>query len=378
MEFRDLHRQYERLKPEIDEEIREVIRGGRYISGPQVGELEKQLAEYVGVKHCITCANGTDAITLAFMAWGIGEGDAVFVPDFTFFSSGESPASLGAHIVFVDVDRETFNMDPNRLAEAVKAVRDEGKYTPKAVVAVDLFGQPAEFGQIRAICDQFDLLLLEDGAQGFGGQIDGRMACSFGDISTTSFFPAKPLGCYGDGGAIFTDRDDWADLLRSLTVHGKSGENKYDNIRLGMNSRLDTMQAALLLPKFKAFREKEVLMVNQVADWYREALAGLPLQLPVIREGMTSSWAQFTVQLPAGTDRNALQAALKAEGIPTMVYYMKPMHRQGAFAGTGSEEAECPVTEELCGTVLSLPMYPDMTREEVESVAEAFRKHMGE
>ena len=246
MQFRDLNRQYEYLKTDIDRAISDVLMSSRYISGPQVGALEEQLAEYVGVKHCVTCANGTDALTLALMAWGIGTGDAVFVPDFTFFSSGESPAVVGATPVFVDVDPDTFNIDPDALETSIKRVLDDGRYTPRVVIAVDLFGQPADYDRIRPVCTRYDLLLLEDGAQGFGGSIRGKKNCSFGDISTTSFFPAKPLGCYGDGGAVFTDNDEWAALLRSYAIHGKGGENKYDNVRIGMNSRLDTIQAAVL------------------------------------------------------------------------------------------------------------------------------------
>ena len=378
MEFRDLKRQYEVLKREIDERTANVIASAHFISGPEVKELEKKLAEYVGVKHCVTCANGTDALTLACMVWQVGPKDAVFVPDFTFFSSGESPAALGAHIVFVDVDRETFNMDPVKLEQAVEAVKKEGRYQPKVVVAVDLFGQPADYSRIRPICDKYGMYLLEDGAQGFGGEIrTGNTVgknCSFGDISTTSFFPAKPLGCYGDGGAVFTDNDDWEALLRSYAVHGKSVESKYDNLRLGMNSRLDTLQAAILLPKLEAFRASEVEAVNQVADWYREFLADTDIVAPAVKQGFLSSWAQFTVKLPGRLKREAVQAALKEAGIPSMVYYMKPMHLQAAFAGTGSEKARCPVTEELCKCVLSLPMHPYMTREEVEFVVKELKR----
>ena len=374
MEFRNLHRQYDRLKTEIDKRMAKVVQEGHYISGPEVTELEQALAEYVGVRYCISCANGTDALTLACMAWGIGEGDAVFVPDFTFFSSGESPASLGAHVVFVDVERDTFNIDPEKLEEAIKLVQKEGKYRPRVIVAVDLFGQPADFDRIRPIADQYGLLILEDGAQGFGGNIRGKMACSFGDISTTSFFPAKPLGCYGDGGAIFTDDEETAGLLRSLAVHGKSKVSKYDNLRLGMNSRLDTLQAAVLLAKFPAFRDVEVNEVNRVAALYGEFLSDTDLILPTVKEGFLSSWAQYTVILPDRLSRDEVQKKMKEVGIPTMVYYMKPMHLQEAFAGTGSENAVTPVTEELCGKVLSLPMYPDMEKEEVEMVAKELKK----
>ena len=368
MQFRDLQKQYEVLKGEIDAQIADVVSSAHFISGPQVKELETKLAEYVGVKHCITCANGTDALTLAFMAWGIGERDAVFVPDFTFFSSGECPAYEGATPVFVDVDPDTFNMNPVELEKAIERVKKDGKLTPKVVVAVDLFGQPADYDKIIPICEANDLFLLEDGAQGFGGSIGGKKACSFGDISTTSFFPAKPLGCYGDGGAVFTDNDEWAAYLRSICVHGKSGNDKYNNIRIGMNSRLDTIQAAVLLPKLQAFIDYELSDVNKVAELYNSKLANSGLDLPVVLEEFVSSWAQYTVKLNEGADRSKIQELMKAQGIPTMVYYAKPMHQQGAFNGTYSSIAECPVTERLCRTVLSLPIHPYMTEELVDEV----------
>ena len=376
MQFRDLKKQYEVLKNDIDAGISEVLTSAKFISGPQVKELEQKLAEYVGVKHCITCANGTDAITLAMMTWGVKEGDAVFVPDFTFFSSGECPAFEGATPIYVDVDQRTFNLDAVKLEEAILKVKTEGKYTPKAVVAVDLFGLPADYKAIKPVCEKYGLLLMEDAAQGFGGSIDGKMACSFGDISTTSFFPAKPLGCYGDGGAIFTDNDEWAEYLRSICVHGKSANDKYNNVRIGMNSRLDTLQAAVLLPKLRAFADYELDDVNKAASWYDEALKDTCLTLPLIPEGFRSSWAQYTVQLPEGVVRSDLQAALKAEDIPTMVYYPKPMHLQGAFEGTDSSDADCPVTECLCKTVLSLPMHPYLRKEDVVTVAEMLKKYL--
>ena len=374
MQFRDLLKQYEALKPQIAAAMMSVAASAHFISGPEVKELERQLVEYVGVKHCITCANGTDALTLALKAWGIGRGDAVFVPDFTFFSTGECPAAEGAAVVFVDVDGRTFDLDPDSLERAVIRVKSEGKYTPRAVIAVDLFGQPADYPRIREICGRYGLLLLEDGAQGFGGAVDGRRACSFGDISTTSFFPAKPLGCYGDGGAVFTDSDEWAAVIRSLAVHGKNAENKYDNIRLGMNSRLDTVQAAVLQVKLKAFDDCELDAVNKAAGIYNEQLADSGLILPQVKEGFLSSWAQYTVQLPPEADRAALQARLKEQDIPTMVYYMKPMHLQGAFAGTDSADADCPVTERLCKTVLSLPMHPYLTEDDIKKVTAALVK----
>lgn len=380
MQFRDLQKQYEVLKSQIDAKMIDVAASAHFISGLEVKELEKALAEYVGVKYCITCANGTDAITIAMRAWGVRKGDAVFIPDFTFFSSGECPADEGATPIYVDVDERTYNIDPTKLEEAIQKVIAEGKYKAKAVVAVDLFGLPADYPAIKEICEKYDLLLLEDGAQGFGGNIDGKLACSFGDISTTSFFPAKPLGCYGDGGAIFTNNDEWADLIRSICVHGKDTSNpndpnaKYNNIRIGKNSRLDTIQAAILLPKFKAFVDYELADVNKVAGWYTEGLKDTRLVLPEMKEGYFSSWAQYTIQLPDGVDRKKVQAKLKAAGIPSMVYYAKPMHLQGAFAGTDSANTECPVTEKLCATVLSLPLDPYKTKEDVDLVVSELKK----
>lgn len=380
MQFRDLTKQYKALKSQIDAAMMSVVASADFISGREVKMLEKILAEYVGVKHCITCANGTDAITIALRTWEIGKGDAVFVPDFTFFSSGECPADVGATPVFVDVDHRTYNLDTEKLEEAVRKVIAEGRYNAKAVVAVDLFGLPANYSAIRAVCNKYGLLLMEDAAQGFGGSINGKMTCSFGDISTTSFFPAKPLGCYGDGGAIFTDNDEWADLIRSICVHGKDTSNlndpnaKYNNIRIGKNSRLDTLQAAVLLPKFKAFVDYELADVNKVACWYTEGLKDTELILPIIKNGFYSSRAQYTVQLPLDVNRKELQANLRAAGIPSMVYYAKPMHTQGAFSGTYSAIADCPVTEKLCDTVLSLPIDPYKSKEDVDFVVSELKK----
>lgn len=375
MEFRDLKRQYGRLKENIERNMQEVVSRAHFISGPQVRELEETLAAYVGSRHCISCANGTDAITIALLAHGVGAGDAVFVPDFTFFSSGECPALIGATPIFVDVETDTFNLSPSALEKAVKSELEKGKRKPKAVVAVDLFGLPADYDRIRAICSKYGLLLLEDGAQGFGGKYHGQRACSFGDISTTSFFPAKPLGCYGDGGAIFTDDDHIAALCRSLAVHGKNQDDKYDNVRLGMNSRLDTLQAGILLVKFAAFEEYELADVNKMALHYTEQLKDVNgLTVPVVPEGYDSSWAQYTLCLSEGTDRAAVQAYMKERGIPTMVYYAKPMHRQGAFAGTRSAIADCPNTELLCERVLCLPIHPYLTTEETKLVADTLKE----
>lgn len=373
MQFRDLKKQYQVLKDKIDSAVVQVMSDANFISGKQVTELEEQLAEYVGVKHCITCANGTDALTLALMAWGIGEGDAVFVPDFTFFASAETVAYEGATPIFVDVERESFNLSPESLELAIGAVLKEGKLKPRAIVVVDLFGQPADFVSIRKIADKYGLLILEDAAQGFGGRIGTKEACSFGDIATTSFFPAKPLGCYGDGGAIFTDNDDWAELIRSFRIHGK-GADKYDNVRIGMNSRLDTMQAAILQVKLQAFREYELDAVNKVAARYTETLKDVVVT-PAVKDGFYSSWAQYTILLASEEQRNGLQAALKAKGIPSMIYYPKTMHDQGAFADTPCVVTDLSVTAELCKRVLALPMHPYLEEAEQESVIEAVKEY---
>ena len=357
MQFRDLARQYQVLKSDIDKAMIDVASNSHYIMGPQVKELESELAEYVGVKHCLTCANGTDALTLALKAWGIGPGDAVFVPDFTFFASAEVVALEGATPIFVDVDDTTFNIDVESLEKAISQTLTDGKLTPKVIVAVDLFGLPANYPLVKAVAQKYKLLILEDGAQGFGGSINGQRACSFGDIATTSFFPAKPLGCYGDGGAVFTNNDEWAQLMNSYRVHGK-GTDKYDNVRIGMNSRLDTLQAAILQVKLRAF-DKEVELVNEAARQYTELLKD-HVKTPVIPEDFGSSWAQYTIQLPNEGKRNTLQAALKEAGIPSMVYYPKTMHQQTAFANIQSSifNLQCPTAERLCATVLSLPMHP--------------------
>lgn len=378
MEFRDLKRQYDVLKEEIDKNISKVINSSNFISGREIKQLEETLAGYVGVDHCISCANGTDALTVSLMAWGLNKNDAVFVPDFTFFSSGESPVSLGFPTFFVDVDRRSYNIDPNALEKVIQRVIGSGKYNPRVVIAVDLFGQPADYERIRKICNKYNMYILEDGAQGFGGKIREKRVCSFGDISTTSFFPAKPLGCYGDGGAIFTNNSDWASLIRSICIHGKNAEDKYDNIRIGMNSRLDTIQAAILNAKFGHFKDYEIDQVNKIADLYSKLLDNCGLTLPFIKEGVSSSWAQYTVQLPEKVDRNDVQEYMKQNGIPTMIYYKKPMHMQGAFKGTVSEDADCPITETLCGRVLSLPIHPYIERKDVEFICRKLKESIEE
>jgi len=374
LQFRDLEAQYQKYKNEIDSAIQEVLLNATFIGGKTVDDLERQLAEYVGVKHCISCANGTEAMTLMMMAWGIKEGDAVFVPDFTFFSTGEIVSFRGATPVFVDVDRETFNMDYKKLEEAIDKVLVEGMLKPKVIIPVDLFGLPANHSEINKIAWKYDLFVLEDGAQGFGGSINGKKACSFGDAATTSFFPAKPLGCYGDGGAIFTDNDDWAALIRSFKIHGK-GESKYDNVRIGLNSRLDTIQAAILEVKFDALIKHELTDVNRIYGLYNDKLNGL-VETPIIPDGFYSSFAQYTIKLKNRKQRDELQLKLKEKGIPSMVYYNKPMHRQDAFKDLIFNDKDFKVTNELCDIVLSLPMHPYLKEEDVDMVCDVIKDNI--
>ena len=380
MEYRSLKLQYQVLKEQIDNNINQIISDANFISGRQVSELEKQLAEYVGVKHCVTCANGTDALSLAMMTWNIGEGDAVFVPDFTFFSSGEIVSFSGATPIFVDVNRDTCNIDPNDLDEAIKSVLQEGKLIPRVIVAVDLFGQPAEYPRIKSIADKYGLFLLEDSAQGFGGQIGEKKCCSFGDISTTSFFPMKPLGCYGDGGAVFTDNDDWAELIRSYAVHGK-GSMKYDNIRIGRNSRLDTIQAAVLLAKLPEFAGRELTSVNLNAEYYSMGLKNL-VHLPFVLPGYKSSWAQYTIQLESAEQRNGLKDFLKMHDVPSFIYYPKAMHKQKAFEKdnqiTGCNDRRFVNCDALCEDVLSIPISPYISDSDKEEVVDYIREYVNE
>ena len=367
MQFRDLGAQYRALKAEIDAGIEDVIHSSAFILGKPVTELENKLAEYVGRKYCVGCGNGTDALQLALMIWGIGPGDAVFTSDFTYFASAGTTSILGGTPVLVDIDLRTFNMDPDALEKQIQRVLAEGKLTPRAIVPVDLFGQPADYDRILPIAEKYGLKVLEDAAQGFGGNIRGKRAGSFGDLSATSFFPAKPLGCYGDGGAIFTDDDEIDARLRSMRAQGKSPTDKYDNREIGMNSRLDTIQAAILLPKFKAFAEYELDAVNRVADWYTERLKEY-FVTPMVLPGFLSSWAQYTLLLDSREERDALQKRLKDAGIPSMIYYPRGLHQQQAYRWMGLDDSMYTNTVEATRRVLSLPMHPYLTEAEVDQV----------
>ena len=374
MQFRDLKTQYAVLKDEMDKAILDVVASSAYVMGPKIKEMETAFAEYVGVKHCVACNSGTDALLLALKAWDVKPGDAVFVPSFTFFASAEVIAMQGATPVFVDVDMDTFNIDVADLELKIEQTRKAGKLTPRVVIAVDLFGLPADFAAIRKVADKYGLYVLEDGAQGFGGRIGDRKACTFGDISTTSFFPAKPVGCYGDGGAVFTDNDEWAELMESYHIHGK-GSDRYDNIRIGMNSRMDSIQAAILLVKLKAFNDYELVDVNKVAARYNELLKGVA-KTPVVPEGFYSSWAQYTLQLENKEQRAGLQAALKALDIPTAIYYPIPMHRQTAFNYLNPDDNRCPVSDQLADTVISLPIHPYLSNADQDMICDAVRSFL--
>ncbi len=375
MQFRDLGAQYLRLKPEIDRRVQAVMADSKFIFGPEVTELEQKLADYVGARHCVSCANGTDALQLLLMAWGVGEGDAVFTSDFTFFASAGSASILGATPILVDVDERTFNICPDALEKAIEKVLREGKLTPKVIVPVDLFGLPADYDRIEALAKKYKLLVLEDGAQGFGGDIRGKRVCAFGDAATTSFFPAKPLGCYGDGGAIFTNDNEMDVLLRSLRAQGRSPEDKYDNQLIGMNSRLDTLQAAILLPKLEAFIGEELEAVNRVAAAYTKGLSGV-VTTPYTPEGYYSSWAQYTILLKDKAQRDGLKARLQEQGIPSMIYYPRGLHQQTAYAHMQLSDSDFPVTTSLTQRVLSLPMHPYLTKEDIQKVILAVRSSL--
>jgi dTDP-4-amino-4,6-dideoxygalactose transaminase len=374
MQFRDLKAQYSVLKDEMDKAILEVVASSAYVMGPKIKEMETAFAEYVGMKHCIACNSGTDALLLALKAWDVKPGDAVFVPSFTFFASAEVIAMQGATPVFVDVDKDTFNMDVADLKRKIEQIEKAGKLTPRVIIAVDLFGLPADFKAIRQVADQHGLYVLEDGAQGFGGRIEGKEACSFGDIATTSFFPAKPVGCYGDGGAVFTNNDAWAELIESYHLHGK-GSDRYDNIRIGMNSRLDSIQAAILLVKLKAFKAHELVDVNKVATRYTALLKDV-VKTPIVPEGYYSSWAQYTVRVANKEVRAGLQAALKALDIPTAIYYPIPMHRQTAFNYLNINDNLCPVSDKLADTVISLPIHPYLSEKQQDAICEIIRNFL--
>lgn len=354
--FIDLKAQRRRLGKRIDDAILKVVDHGAYIMGPEVRELESKLAQFCGAKHCVSCANGTDALALVLMAWGIKPGDAVYVPAFTFVATAEVVAWFGATPVFVDVLEDTFNMDPDSLEAAIGAAADM-KLEPKAVIPVDLFGQPADYRRLLPIAKRHGLKVLADAAQGFGATLDGQPTGTFGDATATSFFPAKPFGCYGDGGAIFTDDDALLEDLHSLRVHGQ-GSDKYDNVRIGMNGRLDTIQAAILIEKLDIFPD-EIVARQRAADYYASKLDPRYLP-PMLMDGATSVWAQYTIQLEG---RAEVQEACKSAGVPTAIYYPIPLSRQTGYKHFPTVPGGIPVSEALADRVLSLPMHPYLDQE---------------
>ena len=387
MQFIDLAAQQKRIKDEIDANIAAVLDHGKYIMGPEVEILENRLANYVGVKHAIGCASGTDALLMALLAKQIRPGDAVFTSPFTFIASAEVLSLLGAVPVFVDIDPQTYNIDPVKLQNAVQAIKQNDPsihpvpsisrgsklpsvdLKPKGVIAVDIFGLPADYDRIDTIAGEHDLFIIEDAAQSFGASLKAKMAGAFGNIGCTSFFPAKPLGCYGDGGMCFTDDDQLAEIMESVRVHGK-GHHKYDNIRIGVNGRLDTIQAGILLAKFDIFAE-EVELRQQVAERYTAMLTPLAnVHPPTIPPGYKSAWAQYSILADNEKQRADMQNKLKSDNIPTAIYYPKPLHLQSAFSDLGYSEGDFPISEAISSRIFSLPMHPYLAEEDQQKIVE--------
>lgn len=370
MNFLDLGPQYKLMESELKNSIYKVLEDGNFIMGKEVNDLESELASFINVKHCVSCANGTDALQLALMAMDIGPRDYVFAPTFTFFSTAEAISLVGARPVFVDIKADTFNIDVDKLVTKIEMIKKEGHALPKAIISVDLFGLPANYPELASIAKKYNIKLIEDAAQGLGGEINKEIAGSFGDIATTSFFPAKPLGCYGDGGALFTNNDHYAQTLRSLRVHGK-GSSKYDNQRIGMNSRLDTIQAAILLVKLKIFKE-EVNLRNEIAKkYYRSLSSNKNFRLPIIPNGYKSVWAQYSLLADSNEDRNNIMQKLKSKNIPTVVYYQKPLHLQSAYAHLDYIEGDFPVSEEISNRIFSIPMSPYLSKDDLDEIIKA-------
>ena len=366
--FIDLKTQYAAIKDVVDAGIKRVLDHGQYIMGPEVAACEKRLAAFAGSKHCLTVSSGTDALVAPLMALDIGPGDAVFLPTFTFTATAEVVVLVGAKPVYIDVHPRRFNIDVKHLAEQIAAVKKEGKYRPRAVISVDLFGLPADYAELNKLCESEGLVLIDDAAQSYGGALNNKRVGSLAPITATSFFPAKPLGCYGDGGAIFLDDDALAAKMVSIRVHGQ-GKTKYEVERVGLNARFDTMQAAVILAKLDVF-EGELDRRQTVAERYTTAL-GRSVETPEIPAGYRSAWAQYTI---LSDKRDAIAAALKDEGVPTAIYYPIPMHLQAAYREHGEGEGSCPVSEKLAKRVLSLPMHPYLDEATVDRIARIVRR----
>tara|TARA_Y100000741_G_scaffold241536_1_gene185047 strand:+ start:1117 stop:2232 length:1116 start_codon:yes stop_codon:yes gene_type:complete len=366
MDFIDLKTQQKIIRDKIEKRIQSVLDHGKYIMGPEVYELEERLADYVGSKYCISCSSGTDALLIPLMAKGIGVGDAVITTPFTYIATAEVISLLGAEPVFVDIYPETFNINPSGIEHAIDYAKRK-QLNPKAIIPVDLFGLPARYRLIEEIAKEYNLFILEDAAQGFGGSIRGKKAGSFGNAAATSFFPAKPLGCYGDGGAIFTDDEDLALIMKSIRVHG-SGSDKYENIRIGLNGRLDTFQAAILLEKLAIF-EEELNQRNKTANFYSDHLSS-SYQKPTIPKEYFSSWAQFSLLAKSDLDRMNIMSKLKKADIPSMVYYRLPLHIQNVFKGLGYKKGDFPLSEEVSSKIFSIPMHPYLGRDQQNKIIE--------
>lgn len=371
MQFIDLKTQFERIEDDVFSRVSTVLQSQKYVMGPEIAELEEKLAEYAGVRHAISCSSGTDALVIPLMGYDLKATDAVFVPSFTFFASAESITLAGGTPVFVDSDATTFNLSPADLDRAIDETLAEGKLTPRGIITVDLFGQPADYDEILAIADKHGLFVIEDAAQGFGGEYKGAKAGSFGNVASTSFFPAKPLGCYGDGGAVFTDDDDLAELIKSIRVHGQ-GSDKYDNVRIGVNGRLDSIQAAVLLSKLAIF-DSEVEARNRVANAYSERLSDV-LAVPAVTNGKLSVWAQYTLVAKDADERTAIIDACKAAGVPTAVYYPIPIHLSTAYKSLGYKLGDLPVCEDLANRVFSIPMHPYLQESDIEQIVAAVKE----
>ncbi len=367
MDFIDLAAQQDRIRDKIEKNIGKVLDHGRYINGPEVRELEEKLAGYVGAPCAVGCASGTDALLMPLMARGIGPGDAIFTAPFTFIATAEIVQLLGATPVFADIDPETFNIDVKKLGEAIEKTGREGKLSPQGIIPVDLFGQPADYDELNDLAAKYNLFVLEDAAQSFGATYKGRRSCSLARVAATSFFPAKPLGCYGDGGMIFTDDRALHEALLSIRVHGQ-GKNKYDNVRIGINGRIDTMQAAVLLAKLEIFDE-ELNLRQKVARRYSEGL-GDCVKVPVVREHNVSAWAQYSIM---HSERDRIIERLKSEKIPAAIYYPKPLHLQPAFEHLGYREGDFPASESVSKTIMSLPMHPYLSGDDQDRIIEIIR-----
>jgi len=385
MNFIDLAAQQERIREKIDRNIQTVLNHGQYIMGPEIKQLEQQLASYVGVKHAIACSSGTDSLLLALMAYDIGPQDAVFTTPFTFFSTAEVISLLGATPIFVDIDPHTFNMDPKSLGQAISALKTgnpsrryplpghDKALSPQGIIAVDLFGLPADYDKINALAEKYGLFVIQDAAQSFGAEYKGKKACSQANIGSTSFFPAKPLGCYGDAGMCFTNDDNLSRKINSLRIHGQ-GKNKYQNVYVGINGRMDTLQAAILLAKFDIFPE-EIELRQQVAVSYCNLIDNIssPVITPVIPNNYISAWAQYSLLTKDQQHRSTLQSKLKEADIPTAVYYPMPLHLQSAFSYLGYKKGDFPVSEDCSRRIFSIPMHPYLQKSDQELISRIIR-----